>query len=244
MPRFFISPADVSGNRAYIRGDGAKHFSVLRIGGQERFVVCDGGGLDYICRVAEQTAGLVTAEILESRPSEGEANLECWIYAAFPKGDKAESIVQKATELGAAGICFFPSARCVSRPDEKSLKKKLERLQRVALEAAQQCGRGRVPPVEAAASFDHMLARAAMAQMPLFLWEAEERLSLRAALEGAPGFQSAAIVTGPEGGFAPEEAAQAAEKGLLRVTVGKRILRCETAPVCALAALMYASGNL
>lgn len=244
MPRFFVPPADIAQDRAYIRGDDAKHIAVLRLGREEDFVVCDGLGTDHICRLLEQGPELVCARILESRPSAGEPALDCTVYAGFPKGDKAESIVQKSVELGAARICFFPSARCVSRPDEKSLKKKLERLNRVALEAAKQCGRGRIPQVQAAASFPAALEAAAAAAMPLFLWEDERTLSLRQALEAAPGFQSAAVITGPEGGFSPEEAALAREKGLHCVTVGPRILRCETAPICALAALMYASGNL
>ena len=242
LPRFFVPPEDILKDTAYIRGDDAKHISVLRIGAEERFVVCDGLGTDHICVLESQEAGLVTARILESAPSVGEPGCFCTVYAGFPKGDKAENIVQKAVELGAGAVCFFPSARCVSRPDDKSLKKKLERLNRVALEAAKQCGRGRVPRVSAAGSFKEAVKAAAGAEMPLFLWEDEHTLGIRAALT-EKAFSTAAVMTGPEGGFAPEEADFARAAGMHCVTVGPRILRCETAPIAALAALMYESGN-
>ena len=203
-----------------------------------------GWGGDYLCRLECQTAGLVTARVLERRPSVGEPDICCRVYAGIPKGERAELIVQKSVELGAAEVCFFPSARCVARPDAKSLQKKLERLGRVALEAAKQCGRGLVPPVTALPSLQAALEAALGSQLPLFFWEEAGGISLRQRLQAAGPFQSAAVVTGPEGGFAPEEAAMAREMGLPWAGMGPRILRCETAPVCALTALMYESENL
>ena len=114
----------------------------------------------------------------------------------------------------------------------------------MALEAAKQCGRGRIPEVTAAESYGQALDRAAAVQLPLFFWENVQEQSLRTVLAENAGAASAAIITGPEGGFSAQEAALAAEKGLRCVGLGPRILRCETAPLCALSALMYASGNL
>ena len=161
---------------------------------------------------------------------------------AFPKSDKLEHVIQKATELGAVEIVCFPSARCVSRPDEKSLKKKLERWQKIAASAAEQSRRGQIPQVVVLPSYKAALERAAQADLAVCFYENENKLTFRAAIEEKP-LATAAILTGPEGGFEEEEIRQAAEAGLKICTLGSRILRCETAPLCALSALMYACGE-
>ena len=161
---------------------------------------------------------------------------------AFPKADKLEHVIQKATELGAAEIVCFPMQRCVSRPDEKSLPKKLERWQRIAASAAEQSGRGVIPRVLALGSYAEALVRASQASLALCFYENEDKLTLRGAI-GDADFSDAAILTGPEGGFAPVEIEQARAAGLRICTLGRRILRCETAPLCALSALMYATGE-
>ena len=165
------------------------------------------------------------------------------VYMAYAKSDKLEHVIQKATELGAAEIVAFPSSRCVSRPDAASLPKKLERWRRIAASAAEQSGRGRIPEVLAADSYEKALTRAVRADFSAFLYENESRLSLRSAF-AAGTYATASLVTGPEGGFTEEEAALAAGKGLRVCTLGPRILRCETAPLCALTAMLFAAGEL
>lgn len=171
-----------------------------------------------------------------------EAAVECAIYMAFAKADKFEHVIQKATELGAAELVCFPSSRCVSRPEERALEKKLERWQKIAASAAEQSRRGRVPKVLALPSYAAALERAAKAELAVCFYENEQSRTFRAAIEAAP-FRTAALLTGPEGGFSTEEIDQAAAAGLQICTLGRRILRCETAPLCALSALMYAAGE-
>jgi len=161
---------------------------------------------------------------------------------AFPKGDKLEHVIQKATELGAFEIVAFPSNRCVSRPDEKSLKKKLERWQKIAASAAEQSGRGRVPEVLVLPSYAAALERAGKADKALLFYENEQATTLKMALSSG-GYQTVSLLTGPEGGLEVSEVEQAAKAGLQVCTLGKRILRCETAPLCALSAVMYDAGE-
>ena len=162
---------------------------------------------------------------------------------ALPKGDKMDFIVQKAVELGACRVVPYTAARSVSRPDAKALAKKAVRWRKIAREAAQQSGRGRVPEVADCMSFGEAVRQAGACAPALLLYENERQNSLRAALTARP-FAEAALMVGPEGGFAAEEVQAACEAGLVSVSLGPRILRCETAPLAALAAVLYESGNL
>ncbi len=244
MARFFVSASNIFGGVAYLSGRDAEHIRVLRIRRGETFTVCDGAGTDYTCRLTKNDGEGVEAEILGKSPSSGEPSVDCTVYAAFSKGDRPDFTVQKCVEMGASGIVFFPSARCVAKHDGVSLIKKLNRWQKIAEEAAKQCGRGKVPEIKAAPGFDSAVKSAAAADVPLFLYELEQSLSLKAALEEKPGFKTVSIVTGPEGGFEPEEASAAVDAGMRSVTVGKRILRCETAPMCALAGVLFFTGDM
>lgn len=243
MARFFVAASNIAGGVAYIGGKDFEHIRVLRIRNGELFTVCDGQGTDYECRLADVQGSAAVAEVISSSPSRSEPTVTCTVYAAWPKGDKAETIVQKSVEVGASEIVFFPSARCVSKVDALGAAKKLQRLGRVAEEAAKQSGRGIIPAVSAAESFSAALARAAGADLPIFLYEMERGTGIRGAVAAVPGAETVSIVTGPEGGFEPEEAAAAQAAGLRCVGLGPRILRCETAPVCALAAVMALTDN-
>jgi 16S rRNA (uracil1498-N3)-methyltransferase len=161
---------------------------------------------------------------------------------AFPKADKLEHVIQKATELGAYEIVAFPSARCVSKPDEKSLQKKLERWQKIAASAAEQSGRGRVPQVIVLSSFRDAITRACQADKALMFYENEQATTLRMAMEQGSA-ATISLLTGPEGGLEEKEVEEARQMGMQVCTLGKRILRCETAPLCALSAVMYACGE-
>ena len=151
-------------------------------------------------------------------------------------------IVQKAVESGACAIVPFLSERCVSRPDEKTVGKKLARWQRIALEAAKQCGRGIIPEVRRPLTYARMLDEASSASLPLFCYEGDGTSSLRAVLSAADGgaVQSVSLVIGSEGGFSGGEATAAAARGFRMCGLGRRILRCESASGFALACLAYA----
>ena len=181
-------------------------------------------------------------EVLERRESVSEPAVQVSVYMAFPKADKLEHVIQKATELGVYEIVAFPSARCVSKPDEKSLKKKLERWQKIAASAAEQSGRGRIPRVVILPSFAEALKRGGETDLPMMFYENEQATTLHMALNSGE-WKTAALLTGPEGGLEEKEVAQAMAAGWKVCTLGKRILRCETAPLCALSAVMYAAGE-
>ncbi len=243
MPRFFLPSVAPDSRFLVLTGENAAHARVLRLKNGDEVTVCDAAGTDFCCTVSDVAPGQISLVVREALPAESEAATRCSVYMAFAKGDKLEHVVQKATELGAAEVVCFPSARCVSRPDEKSLAKKLERWQKIAASAAEQSRRGRIPQVLALPSYQAALDRAAQAELAVCFYENEEKQTLRSVLEAALPLQTASILTGPEGGLEPEEVARAERAGLKICTLGRRILRCETAPLCALSALMYATGE-
>ena len=165
------------------------------------------------------------------------------VFAGLPKGERSDFLVQKCTEAGAAGIVFFSCTRCVAKA--ANIEKKVERWQRIAEEAAKQSGRGIIPQVRYTEDYVSVLNDALHTDLPLFMYETGERETIRDAIEhAAQPVASAAIITGPEGGFAEFEADMARKLGMHICSMGERILRCETAPVVALTALMYGTGNL
>ncbi len=242
MARFFVEADQMQGDTLTLTGENAQHARVLRLKAGEQVLVCDGEGSECVCEVASVGNGEVALTVLERRVASSEAAVRVSIYMGFPKSDKLEHVIQKATELGASEIIAFPAARSVSRPDEKSLRKKLERWQKIAASAAEQSGRGRIPEVLVLDSYAAALQRASEADKALLFYENERATTLRMALE-AGGFQSVSLMTGPEGGLEEKEVQQAIDAGLQVCTLGRRILRCETAPLCALSAVMYAAGE-
>ena len=239
MTRFFVSPEELGNDHIQLVGENASHAKVLRLKVGEQVLVCDGEGKECLCAVVDSGWDL---EVLERRESDSEPAVQVSVYMAFPKADKLEHVIQKATELGAYEIVAFPSARCVSKPDEKSLKKKLERWQKIAASAAEQSGRGRIPRVVILPSYAEALKRGAQSDLPMLFYENERATTLHMALN-AGEWKSTALLTGPEGGLEEKEVSQAMEAGWKVCTLGKRILRCETAPLCALSAVMYAAGE-
>lgn len=238
MTRFFVSPEEME--EPVLTGENGKHASVLRLRTGEEVVLCDGEGRECRCAVAEIRGGEYRLEVLERLVSPSEPRVRAAVYMAYAKADKLEHVIQKATELGAYEIAAFPAARCVSRPEEKG--KKLERWQKIARSAAEQSGRGRVPRVVALGSYAEALSRAAQADLAMLFYENEHARTLRQTLEEGP-FQTVSLVSGPEGGLEEREVEQARRAGLRVCTLGRRILRCETAPLCALSAVMFAAGE-
>jgi len=242
MARFFVAPEELKEEKIHLTGENAQHAKVLRLKAGEEVLVCDGQGMECRCSVDGISSAEVELSVQERRTSRTEAPVKVSIYMAFPKADKLEHVIQKATELGAYEIVAFPSGRCISKPDDKSLKKKLERWQKIAASAAEQSGRGVIPEVIALSSYAAALERAAKADKALMFYENEHATTLRMALETG-GFTTVSLLTGPEGGLEEKEVEQARKAGLQVCTLGSRILRCETAPLCALSAVMYAAGE-
>lgn len=242
MPRFFMPISKNAGEKVQIYGRDAEHIKVLRLRPGEKMTICDGKGTDYICSLIRSDKDEAEAEILEVASCPAEPTVFVTVLCGLPKGDKTDYIIQKSVEAGASEIAFFYSERCIARPETAG--KKLERWQRIAEEAAKQSGRGIIPEVKWFAEYAEALDAAKETDLPLFMYETGEREGMSQALRTARTAKTAAIITGPEGGFEKEEADMARECGMHICAMGKRILRCETAPVVALTALMYESGNL
>ena len=242
MTRFFVTAEEWHEAAMVLTGENAQHARVLRLKEGEQVLVCDGAGREALCAIENVSNKELSLCVLEVRESIAEAAVQVSVYMAFPKADKLEHVIQKATELGAHEIVAFPSARCISRPDDKSLKKKLERWQKIAASAAEQSGRGMIPAVVVLNSYAEALKRAAEADLAILFYENEHATTLRMALESGP-FRSVSILSGPEGGLEEAEVEKARDAGLRICTLGKRILRCETAPLCGLSAIMYAAGE-
>ena len=242
MPRFFMAGTNLKGGMAIIRGRDAEHVRVLRLRPGEDLIICDAQGTDYKCRLVSAEPDKVEAEVIEVVPCPAEPSVAVTVLCGLPKGDRVDYIIQKCVEAGAAEIVFFLSERCVARPDAP--EKKLERWQRIAEEAAKQSGRGVIPQVGLLPDIAEAFNRANATDLPLFMYETGERTPLKETIEAAGAVVSAAVITGPEGGFEPFEAELAGIMGLKLCSMGPRIFRCETAPVAALSAIMYATGNM
>lgn len=242
MTRFFVTPEEFQPGFLVLTGENAAHAKVLRLKAGEEVLVCDGQGHERLSVVSDVSPGRYSLVVKQEGNSISEPAVRVSVYMAFPKADKLEHVIQKATELGAFEIVAFPSARCVSRPDEKSLTRKLERWQKIAASAAEQSGRGRIPEVVVLPGYAEALKRAVHADKAILFYENERATTLRMALESGC-FSSVSLLTGPEGGLEMAEVEQAVQAGLTVCTLGSRILRCETAPLCALSAVMYASGE-
>lgn len=241
MPRFFTG--NVQNGQAEITGNDARHMALsLRMKIGDPVTICNNDGTDYQCVITAIHPEQVILSVQDCLPSAGEPSVFITLYQALPKGDKLEMIVQKAVELGVGRIVPVLTHRCVSRPDAKAMAKKLERCNRIALEAAKQCGRGHVPSVEPVISFAQALEQMAASSLALFFYENGEQ-SLRSFLS-EKHFTESSVLIGSEGGFEVSEARQAADAGLVPLSLGNRILRCETAPLAAITSILYEAGDL
>ena len=256
MIRFFTNPGNIDEKRIKLSDEDRYHIRALRIRPSEEFVICDGAGTDYVCRLhlgAEESS----AEILRLEETRGEPTIDCTIYIAYAKGDRLDYAVQKAVELGVKTIVLFKSKRCVAVPD--NIVKKIKRLDKIAHEAAKQSGRGIIPAVKGGGEYGEIIETAAKdSTLSLMLYEGENTLHIKEILEkhleipvGDHNFpqankakQTVSIISGPEGGFDMNEAEAARDKKIHVVSIGPRILRSETAPIVALSALMYHTNNL
>ena len=240
MPRFFTET--INETKGTISGDDAKHIAnVLRMHAGEKLVACDCQGFDYDCVIDSLTDKEVELSVERKYLSETEPSVRVTLYQAMPKSDKMELIIQKAVELGVSAIVPVQTKRCVSRPDAKSMAKKLERYNRIALEAAKQCGRGRIPQVLPMLDFAEAI-KAMKEDQRAFLFYENSTSSFRKELE--QGVNSVSIMVGAEGGFEEEEVQKALDLDIASLSLGKRILRCETAPLAALSIIMYETGNM
>lgn len=240
MPRFFVE--EIKGRQIVLTGENAAHIAKsLRMRPGETLTLSDANGVDCEGEITAVSAEAVTVRVLETRLNTSEPAVSVTLYRALPKVGKFETIVQKAVELGVERVVPVLTSRCVSRPDEKSMQKKLERYNKVALEAAKQSGRGIIPTVEPLKTYESILRDfAEYDKVILFYEEGGERLDKIVPVSS----KKVAVIIGSEGGFSKDEVDAAVLAGAAVGTLGPRILRCETAPIAALAILMYHTGNM
>ena len=215
-------------------------FSLRMKAGEPLTVCCN--GIDYNCNVRSITGDTVYLDLVEKHRCAAEPTVDVTLFQAVPKLDKLEFIVRKSVELGVTRIVPVLTRRCVSRPDSKGFAKKLVRLNKIAEEAAKQSGRGIVPEVAPMVSYKEALAMIKELDRTVLLYEEEGGRSFGDV--GFEGVKSIGLVIGSEGGFDKEEAQAAVEAGAVQVWLGKRILRCETAPITALSILMFLTNNM
>ena len=240
MPRFFVTSTQISGDTVTITGDDANHLSfALRAAPGERITVCDMSRTEYECELTEFLPDTVRARILSSHPADTEPPLHITLLQALPKGDKLDTVIQKAVECGVSRIVPFESERCVARVKPEAEARKTERRQRIANEAAKQCGRGALPEVLPTVSFDRALALCGELDAVLFCYEGDGTLPIGRLLDDLklPSGARIGLVIGSEGGFSQREAQRAADAGFHMTGLGPRILRTETAPLFALACI-------
>ena len=240
MPRFFVE--SIEGDQVVLTGPDAAHMcKSLRMKPGDTVTLCDTKGFDYRCVVQRLSPEEAALTIIDKYQCENEPSLSVILYQGLPKGEKMDWIVQKAVELGVSQIVPVRMERCVSRPDGKSAQKKADRWQKIAVEAAKQCGRGIRPQVCPPVDFQQALAQAVQAQAFLFCYEGGGESVARFVTRET---KTVAVWIGPEGGFSLPEVEAVQSAGGVPITLGKRILRTETAPLAALSVIMYASGNM
>ena len=241
MPRFFIDYTPAVGTATVIEGGDARHIAgALRMTPGETLTLCDGAGTDYACTITAVDREAVTLSVDSATPTTAEPTLAVTLYMGLPKGDKMELIIQKCVELGVTAIVPVATSRCIVKLDGKDAAKKQVRWQKIANEAAGQSGRGILPVVEIPITWKQALARFEK-ENTLLCYEGGGQPIGRLV---TPADTAVSLVVGPEGGFDPAEVEAVTAIGGKIATLGPRILRCETAPIAALAVLMEKSGNM
>jgi len=238
MQRFFLSVDHVDGDFIIITGADANHISrSLRMKVGDNLIVCDMQKNEYECEIQSFNKDAVLVKIIGRSKNDTEPPFKAFLYQALPKGDKMDGIVQKAVELGVYGIIPFISERCISRPDAATCAKKVIRWQRIAEEAAKQCGRGIIPQVGNVLSYGEMISDAVNGELVFFCYEGDDTEKIGSIISGE--FTDIRFIIGAEGGFSINEVELAQNNGMKIAGLGKRILRCETASGFVLSCLTY-----
>lgn len=240
MKKLFTEYDGVS-EKIYLNEEQSRHITKsLRMKKGDMLTACTGDGNDYGCIIDDINKDGARLAVCYKQASDSEADIKISLYQGVPKGDKFEDIIQKCTELGVYEIIPVLTKRCVSRPQEKQAEKKRQRYARIALEAAQQSGRGIVPEIKKMTELKTAVSQCEADIKIVFYEGGGEPLSALIKKDA----KSAAVFIGPEGGFEKEEVELLKQNGAVAATLGKRILRTQTAPVAALSAIMLLTGNL
>lgn len=245
MARFFLPARQIHDNRGTIDGQELEHLrKVLRLKPGDLITVFDDTGWEHEAVIRSLAAAQGEIEILSSSQAQRESPLQITLAAGLTKGDKFDFVVEKATELGAQTIVPFTSAYAVPKLDERKIATRTERWRKIALSAAKQCGRTRVPEVFPLCTFQELLIRLPHGGVKLFFWEKEAERSIDEVYEKHRDAKAVTLAIGPEGGFSAAEADLAQSHGFELVQLGRRILRAETAAVTALSLAQFLWGDL
>lgn len=241
MHHFFVTPEQVQGDNIIITGSDVNHMkNVLRMKIGEEVQISDGNNRKFLCEIASMASEEVCVLIKEELPTDSELPSRIYLFQGLPKSDKMELIIQKAVELGAFEVIPVATKRAVVKLDEKKAGKKIERWNSIAESAAKQSGRSLVPEVKPVMSYKEAMEYAKALDVVLIPYELAEGMGdTKTVIEGILPGQSVGIFIGPEGGFETEEVEYATAHGAKVITLGKRILRTETAGLTTLSILMY-----
>lgn len=242
MYRFYIEENQIGQEHIEVTGADVNHMvHVLRLEEGDWVVLCDQAGKDYVCRIADITKNSVFCHIEKVQDSGTELSGRIYLFQALPKQDKMEWIIRKAVELGVYAVVPVKTRRCVMKlNDEAKIKKKVDRWQEIARAAGKQSDRGIVPEIYAPVDFSEALSMASSLACNLFPYELAEGMERsRECMAEAAASASVGIFIGPEGGFEEEEVKRAVEAGCQVISLGKRILRTETAGLAVLSVLMF-----
>lgn len=240
MPRFFVD--NIQGSTHTITGNDARHISKsLRMKVGESITLCNKQGTDYDCTISEFVEDSVVVHIENQTKCISEPNTIVTLYQGIPKGEKMDLIVQKSVELGINKIVPVIMSRCISRPDQKSSRKKVDRWQKIAEEAAKQSRRGIIPKVCEPIELDYAINDAKSSDIVLAFYESGGDKLKNLVGQNA---KSVSIFIGPEGGFEEHEINSILNSGGVCATLGNRILRTETAPLAAISIIMHITGNI
>lgn len=241
MYRFFVEQEQIGEKSVSITGKDVNHIkNVLRMKIGEAILISDGDDREYICRICEINTDKVVADIEDMNGRTRELPIQVTLFQALPKGDKMETIIQKMVELGVCNIVPVSTKRCVVKLDEKKTQTKVKRWNAIAESAAKQSKRGIIPKVSAPLDYKQALKMAENMDMILIPYEEAENMSAtRNLFSRIEKGMEIGIFIGPEGGFAQEEVESARQVGAEAITLGKRILRTETAGMAVMSVLMY-----
>jgi len=244
MPRFYIPQIHIENGLLKIEGDEVKHIQkVLRLKAGDEIVLFDGLGKEFEGTIIKEGRSSVVVKIERILSSKGDSLFEVTLAQSLLKGEKMDFLIQKATELGVKEIIPFFSSRSVPLLEKSRRLKRHLRWEKIAVEASKQCGRAVVPKIESLQDYSDMLRAASTNSLRLILWEGDG-MRLKEVLERSREKTKIFFVIGPEGGFSQEEVEKARKAGFVTVTLGRRILRAETASLCLLSILQYERGDM
>ncbi len=241
MYRFYVEPDQIGEKEIYITGSDVNHIkNVLRMKPGEKIIICNGQGKDFYCIIMDESDSQILAEIQDARNTDTELEGKIYLFQGIPKKDKMELIIQKAVELGVYEIIPVMAKRTVVKlEDKKKELKKLERWQSISASAAKQSGRGIIPKVTDTFTWKEAVSYAQNLDCKMIPYEnANDITKTKKIIESIKSNHSVGIFIGPEGGFEEQEVEQAMNAGIIPITLGRRILRTETAGLAVLSMLM------